>query len=288
MKRTLLNYGSSTQSRTAFTLIELLVVVSIMAVLTGLLVGGAMKFRDAQTNASTDTRVNKLQIALNDQYMDITQQGVKAKIPAELVTACGENEERARSVYTAALLKIHFPQTFAEAQQSFIIGGVLFEAKSTFKSVWSVTGTPDQESAALLYLILTTRSTGGSVEAGTAGEESQITIGGRPFKIFVDPRGQPISFYRWATNSELNVAPYSNANNPSIDPLDPKNLVGGWGGVNTLNGSPYALQFNRQNRVPCVVAYGKNKVNDNLSPASDDVFGYRLNRLGNKGGKAGP
>jgi len=290
MKLALLAYGSSV-ARRGFTLTELLVVISIMGVITGLGVGATMRFREAQTNASTDNQLNKLQIALNGQYEDVVAQGHKTraegKIPAGVVSYCGGNEDRAEAVHTTALLRTHFPQTFAEATTSFSIGGHTYERKATFRSVQGVTGaTPEQESAALLYLILAERSTSGSVDVGSNSEEMTLPLAGGSLKAFRDPRGTPVSYYRWARNAELDAAPYANAKTGSIDPLDPKNLVNGWTPValrDGLNASPLNLQFTGNNRMPSVFSLGKDKVNNNFAAGSDDVIGYRLNRLGNKG-----
>ena len=287
-----------TQARGGFTLIELLVTISIIAVVAGLIVGGTMAFRETMTNRATEDRFNRLQGALNKEYADVVQKGQNEKPPPEVLAYCAGDRDRAQAVHTAALLRTFLPETFAEATSAFNINGFVYQPKSTFKSVTGATGlTPDEESAVLLYLILTEQSVGGtSGDAVTVGETTLLKKGGTEFTVLVDSRGTPVAYRRWEDRSaELHAVPGDYAvkepKTGSIDPLDPRLLVftpaTGWAGPAALNKNTAAtdpnLKFNNKNRLPTLISYGKNKTFDNYAPGSDDIIGYRLNRYGKRG-----
>lgn len=293
-----------TQARGGFTLIELLVTISIIAVVSGLIVGGTMAFRETMTNRATEDRFNRLQGALNKEYGDVVQKGNSADPPKAVVEYCGGDKERARAVHTAALLRVALPETFEEATTGFNIGGYPYEAKPAYQAVKMATvptsfgGVPittaDMESAVLLHLILTERSQSGTTgDSVGPGETTVVTASSPPNKTFtvvVDSRGMPVAYRRWARNDELDGASFAipEPKTGSIDPLDPRLLVFNWSDTarrNYLNQNMAAtdpnLKFTNHNRLPTLISFGKNKTNDTY--AGDDVIGYRLNRYGKRG-----
>ncbi len=277
--------------RAGFTLIEMLVVISIIVVIIGVGIGATMRFRDAATNAAGDNQLKQMQIALNDQYQAVVNDCHKNKTPEAVLVYSGGNKDRAQAIHTAAMLRAHFPETFAEATTSFSIGTQAYNnpPRGAFKQVAGSSGLSlDEQAAVLLYLVLSEQAVGlGNSEVRSA-ESNVKDSAGKEFKVFVDPRGTPVRYYRWAQSAQLDATPYGHASPAgSLDPLDPRKLVAGTPYASTpttgLNAAPLNLRFTNNNRVPSVVSFGKNKVNDNFAPEADDSVGYRLNRQGNQG-----
>lgn len=304
-------------ARGGFTLVELLVAMIIIALLMALLVAGAMKFKDAQVEATTDAQLTRLQLKLDTEYQEVLQKCNRDKVPPALIAHCGGNEDRARAIHTAAVLKLHFPETFEDAKNGVIIPGIYpappapapgplvpspYPPKSTFKSVWNVSMSSNpqeraiQEKAVLLYLILTERATGGGTGDDTSSASEQRTLtseNGATFKAFIDLYGREIVFHRWAISSDLDNSPFLPSSTPvaNRDPLDPKRAVALWTDadatvrtrITTLRDG---LQFTNdpataRNRMPTVVSFGRNKQFNNFD--LDDRVGYRLKRVGAKG-----
>ncbi|HEY1187059.1 MAG TPA: prepilin-type N-terminal cleavage/methylation domain-containing protein [Gemmata sp.] len=291
-------FSAAPAGRRAFTLIELLVVISIIALMTGLIVAGTMRFKDSQVVATTDAQVTRFQQALDTDYKQVVQKCQKEGPPAAVQAFCGGNDDRARAVHTAATLRINFPETFAEATTAFDIGGFAYRPQSLFKSVAASSGaSAEEQRAVLLFLILTERATAGGTgnDMGSPGERRTTKVGGADLTYFIDLYGTPIVYSRWAQNTELNAPPFTPASPISKDPLDPKNLVATWSEsgppVNTAkrdylrssktDGTLPNLVFNGENRVPTVVSAGKNKAFNSFG--GDDRVGYRLARFGAKG-----
>ena len=296
----------NTKARGGFTLIELLVVIFIIGVLVALFTGAAMMFRERQVERSTENRLQRWQIGLNTEYDRIVQKAQKDRVPDQVLAYCGGDPKRAKAVHTAALLRAYMPENFAELVE-FEVGGYKYELKQAFKPFAGVTGpTLDQQSAILLYLILSEQSISGSTgDSGATGEETSIKIGtaanSRDVRMFQDPRGEPVLFSRWAQSNELDIAPYVNAKTGFPDPLDPEGLVAtapatGWTAAlrDDLNKSPRFLKFAgvplaggqplpSRNRVPTVLSKGKDKTFNNFAAGADDILGYRLDRFGKKG-----
>ena len=298
-----------------FTLIELLVVITVIAILLSLTGVAYQKAVEGQRNRSTDDLGNRLQPALEAEYDAVVQQAAKdirnntVQQPqySQVLTYCDNDPDRARAVWTAAKLRQHFPETFAEAKSPVLIypGGPTLPALSTFLgpdlSSLSSGGTiPD--SAALLYIILAKKSAGGSggfqADDVTNGMQMDVAYTGGSARVFRDGWGNPVAFKRWVmleNNNEVQSQPYVDAKldtliNPSAnrDTLDTANKVFTWKQANRT-ADPRAAQmaaapylFNGQNRIITVWSPGKDTVFDpNL--ANDDLAGYRLRRLGNKG-----
>ncbi len=314
MKTNAFSPGSAGR-RAGFSLVELLVVVSIMAILVGLGVAATMKFREGATEQTIKKQVQRLQLTLNREYEAVVGKCQKEPVPDAVLAYCGNDRDRARAVHTAATLRIMFPETFDEATTGFTIppndpSGFAYRPKATFQQVKNITSaSADQQAAVLLHLILKERSVGSGEgeDGGSTGEirtvnfQASVAPMSRDLSVFIDSRGDLIRYFRWASNDmELDQAPYAHASPAgSIDPLDPKKVVG-TSYAAALNVAPFNLQFGNHNRVPSVISYGKDKTFDYYYPkdavipsppaptpppitksAGDDIVGYRLNRQGN-------
>ena len=290
-----------------FTLIELLVVISIIAVLLALTGVGLQKAVESQKNRSSDDLMNRLQPSLDLEYKAVVDQCAKdrqnGQIPQFVRDYCDGDMDRAQAVWTAANLRRHFPQTFAEVVPTFpilVCTGYALAPLATFKDVSTFSGgTTDQQSAALLYLILAKKAAGGSggfaADDVTNGMQTDVQFTGGTAKAFRDAWANPVSFYLWDQGAEVQSAPFVDAKfdikinaAANRDPLDPKDRVYNWrnadGTPNTakqaqMRVAPYL--FTGQNRMATVWTFGKNGGSDGLT--GDDLVGYRLRRLGNKG-----
>lgn len=169
-------------------------------------------------------------------------------------------------------------------------------SRSTFKSVPKMDmGTVDEMSAVLLYLILTERGTRGSnfsADDAMQGAQVAIKVDGSEHQVFKDAFGSPISFVRYFQHPELNQPPYVRANLQITDALDPVGRLGLWANNPKMKAAEQTAGtlFNRQNRLATVYSLGANQTADRdglgaLNPLgeSDDHFGYRIVRQGNKG-----
>lgn len=275
--------------RSGFTLIEMLVVISIVVVILGVGVGATMKFREAATNRAADDQMKQLQIALNGQYETVVSQCNKDKPPDAILAYCGGDPDRTRAVHAAAMLRTYFPDTFAEATTPFTIGTQTYNSptRAAFKQVAGSTGlNAEQQSAALVYLILSEQAVGQGSGEVRSKEGMVKDSAGKEFKVFLDPWNNPIRFTRWTQTADLDAAPYAHASpSGSIDPLDPKSRVvtvtSTWTAAShrdPLNAAPRNLLFVNKNRVPSVFSSGKDKTD-----VTDDRFGYKLNRQGASG-----
>jgi prepilin-type N-terminal cleavage/methylation domain-containing protein len=148
----------ATTRRTGMTLIELLVVMTIIAVLASLSIGAIFSLRESQMKSFTETTVQKLASALDQQWkaaLDQIREEISPPPPPPQVgtqpsqayltwtwalqTANGE-PRRARAIYTKARLKQEFPVTFyqakypyANSQGQIVISPAALPAKPAYK-----------------------------------------------------------------------------------------------------------------------------------------------------------
>jgi len=313
-------------ARPGVTLIEILVVIAIIGILLALTSAALQKTAEGQNVKSSKDQVFKLQQALDLEYERVVQKcatdATNGAIPQEVLNYCEGNPARAKAVWTAYQLRLHFPNTFKEAAVAPQLADgttVYYQAqpKATFNDVAPVvagSGTfvsppyeAQDESAALLFLILARQSVSGGGAMATSAEDltqamrTKVTFtagnNSKELEVFADAWKNSIGFQRWANDPELQNPPYVDAklaaqrnqnpnSPPNLDPLDPQSLVFGWADA----GKKKSLQqqglffLNGLNRTPLVYSVGKNKVLDAALP-NDDILGFRLRQQGNKGTK---
>lgn len=297
--------GTKTKRRAGFSLIELLVVLAIIGVIAALAGVALFGTSESQRRNSTDQALDKLQKALDAEYQNVlsraTNDGSNNAIPPAVVTYA-DGVQRAKSLWAAANLRRNFPDTFAEAGAAVTVvpnPNVTLAALTPFTGLASA-GNPHEESAALLYIILTQKSNSGGGSTAGSGDElgptHDVTLNGRPFKTFIDPWGNSIGFVRWETGAEAVNRRVAGVGG-NFDPLDTSNLVSGWtdttkrtwvagsGLFNAgrlVNGTPNGNWPNGApplNRLASVYSPGKDKA----VGTADDQLGIRLKQLGAKG-----
>jgi len=329
--------GPRPAGRAGFTLIELLVVVAILALLAALVAAGIARVKEAQQARVSDQTLTKLQLALDKQWKAVCDQcrddrRNKADVfQTKILPFCGNDPDRAEALWMFINLRRDLPQTFSEsrgdpcpnlAQRNgtapFSAPGdsrrgtwlwypqnvntpadFIVPARNTFNSVPTTdTGTADEMSAALLFLILTERGARGTTFAADdamQGAQMSFNVGGPSgpvFSAFKDGFGSPVPFVRFFQHPELDQPPYVRAGLTITDPLDPIGRLKNWADTNKKAAAQVAVAdtFNGRNRMATVYSFGANKVPDRdalgaLNPLgmSDDAFGYRVLRQGNRG-----
>jgi prepilin-type N-terminal cleavage/methylation domain-containing protein len=298
--------------RAGFTLIELLVVIAIMALLAALVASGVGQIRTAQMSRTTDQTVVKLQQGIDQMWKAVVTQAredrTRKRMPPALVGFCDGDEDRAEVLWVYMNLRREFPQSFAEAQANVpstgSFGGVVLPPRQTFANATGGSLDAYQQSAALLYLILQESSSRGvtfSMDDVTQGAQKQV--GG--FPVVTDAWGTPISFVRFAQTLELNQPPYvpSAASTNLYDQNDQKRKLWDWtngtrkpqvqlGLGDPGTGQPLTFTYSSTNlagqpiwnRRPTVIAAGENKAFEgDPTGDTDDHYGYRLMRQGNRG-----
>lgn len=312
--------------RAGFTLIELLTVIAILAVLAALVAAGISRVRSAQQAKVTDQTLLKLQKGLEGQWKAICdncrddrrafRQGQGSANFKNLVAFCDNDEDRAEALWMYLNLRRNMPQTFAEARATIGIANVCAIAPSaTFTEIQknataaAQPGRPEDEPAALLYLILTQGGRGNNFALDDAMQGAQITLtfttganagaanGGGTLQLpaFKDSYGTPITFRRFFENPEMNSPPFVRPGLTIADPLDPVARLKLWSNTTnrrtavqgvfanpTVASSNVASDFDGLNKLATVISAGPNGQFD-LSGNTDDAFGYRVARQGNKG-----
>ena len=96
-------------------LIEILTVVGILVLLSAMLLVAVGKVFKTEQGKANDQTVNKIQVALDQQWKAVIDQcmqdRIQKKIPTALISYCDNDESRAEVVWTYANLKREFPQT---------------------------------------------------------------------------------------------------------------------------------------------------------------------------------
>jgi type II secretory pathway pseudopilin PulG len=208
--------------RTAFTIVELLVVISIIVILSALSLSAVFGLRESQIKNVTETTVNKLASAL-DQQWKATMDQIYEETPATWAVNLSTNGttrspdlRRARALYIKGRLRQEFPVNFTEATATIIFasGAGSIPPKPTYQQALAgVTSDPPWSSSAMLYMILSQGRRGMAAASpdnlvDASAIQSQ-TVNGKTFQYFVDAWGNPVRFFAFPTgNDEINVDPY--------------------------------------------------------------------------------
>jgi prepilin-type N-terminal cleavage/methylation domain-containing protein len=249
--------------RAGFTLIELLVVIGIMALLAAIAVGTYFRIQAGQlaknteaTLAKVNTQFGRLQRAVVDQAEKEFRERNLAPQPSggvnsidDLISLCGGDKDRAKSVWVYFRMKNEFPQTFVEANSNTVLydsGNTArfslpprrtFKANTYISAAVAPSSPPsplttkqvlESQAAALLYLIVTEKGNRGEefgdLATGATAADTSVYNGASSatFRAFKDAWGSPIMYVRFATNTEINGSPYVRSGATSNDPLDPK------------------------------------------------------------------
>lgn len=279
------------QQRNGFTLVELMVVLAIIVVLVSLLMAGFSAVRITQQERATDDIVRKLQVAIEAQRTELVSQAAKERREKSAVFQtvlgyCGD-EDRAEALLVYLKLRHAFPQTYTEAASPVSL--INWPAHKAYAALPNVsTWSPHDQSAAILFQGISNLATGGATFATddvTSSYQMDHTVNGVTARVFRDAKGMPIGFKRFFEAGELNAAPYTNAKSVLKDPFDPLGKLSGWGDATKMTAAQNAVgaMFNNNNKSISVFSFGQNKVDDTASATSDDVYGYRLFKLGNQG-----
>ena len=282
-----------------FTLVELIVVMAILATLAALAVGAYSRVRAGQAESTTETTLAKINSILDVRYAAVVDRARKLPIPAELLTYCGNDNDRARVVLIYAQLTVNFPTTKAEASADIQVDPdgtgpqppiTIAQHLRAFDTV-TAAGTPEEQSAACLYAALTSSS-----DAGAAGLDQQ-TVTTPAGLAFVDGWGMPIAFTRLTYKAELNSPPWSKGTSPSKDPVDPlRRLVPGWttnwadfwpkvaGQHINYGGFPATYPGPGANWVMSAISAGRKREFNDLITDPDNLLSFRLRREGQKAG----
>jgi prepilin-type N-terminal cleavage/methylation domain-containing protein len=298
------------RARGGFTLIELLVVIAIITVLSALSVAAYSAVRKTQKVRTTDDILFKLQQGIDNQVKILNDQ-VRADRKnrtaaySAVLTYCGGDEDRAEALLMYLKLRHAFPQTYAEATANvtLALGGTTYLNWPPHKAYASLpnlsTGwTADQQSAALLFAALSSMAAGGSAFEMEATNSAQLDFmpptGVTTARVFKDGWNQPVGFKRFYESLELDQPPYTNVKTGKLDPWDPLAKLAtpttGWTALPTLPGQKTTAEavvfvsgsgaaFNNRNK--SITAYSLGS--DEAPGGNDDLFGYRLRKLGNRG-----
>jgi prepilin-type N-terminal cleavage/methylation domain-containing protein len=276
--------------RAGMTLIELLIVMTIISIMASLSIGAVFKLRESQMKSFTETNLQKLASALDqqwkaaiDQFRDdlknVNANPTQAALWNWCQTTANADQRRATVIYIKARLKAEFPVTIDTAKNPVKgLPGNINIAKPSYlqalSSVSSSAGNEEWESAALLYLALSQGRRG--MAAFNPDDIDPSAIQTRPtppqpplpnnqqFKIFVDAWGQPLRYYIFPySNDELNGPPYftppqGNLNDKrGKDPQDPEATLDGFQSPAFQAIHPLLLKAGVRHLIPVVASAGR-------------------------------
>lgn len=309
--------------RAAFTLIELLAVIAIIAVLLAMSAAAFYRTRVQQQESATNVTLSKLQSELDVQWKTVLDRGAEdartRSIPQAILSWSGNDDRRAKVVWTKILLRVEFPQTFYDAV-NFPVAlksmGFNVPMKSDyFQAVQGMAPAPvanpgypqaHYESAALLYLALKQGRRG--MQAFNPNEQvgphaiGSVDLYGKSFNVFIDTWGEPIAFIRWPTGAtmmdDINQPPFQVLNTiagvpTAVDPQDPEKTlhVATWANQSSFSNSIHPLNANGPlNLSPFVFSAGRDKqygvdatyAGVGSTDELDNLYGYRQRGVGRK------
>jgi len=282
--------------RAAFTLIELLGVIAIIAILLAMSAAAFFRVRVQQQESATNVTLQKLQSELDIQHKTVLDRGAEdartRRIPQAIVSWSGNDDRRAKVVWTKILLRVEFPQTFYDAVNFPVtlssMGFNVPMKSSYFRAVQGMSPAPvanpgypqaHYESAALLFIALTQERRG--MGAFSPNEQvgphaiGNVDLYGKSFKVFIDTWGEPIAFIRWPTGAamtdDINQSPFQVLNTFTIngvptqlpvDPQDPERTLNdtAWSNQAGFSNNIHLLNPNGpQNLSPFVFSAGRDK-----------------------------
>jgi prepilin-type N-terminal cleavage/methylation domain-containing protein len=234
-------------ARRGFTIIELLVVIAIITVLVGLTAAAVFRVQASQAIKRTETVLMKIHSALDSQWKASIDNALTNAPPEKVSLEMALNDSRrAKALWVKICLKREFPERFQEVRdtwtsypvyvgttgkQEYIIavgnnGGTTPNYYVNNPNYPAFTNpTADLESAALLYMVLSTARRGQDFVSDETLVASTRTIqigsvgGGPPssYKVFVDSWGTPIKYIRWP-DPNLHTAVGLEMNDPQYSP----------------------------------------------------------------------
>jgi prepilin-type N-terminal cleavage/methylation domain-containing protein len=227
-----------TPARDGFTLVELIVVVGIILALVSLSVAGIMKALNYQQRRNTETLVQKLDQALQKQWIRVIDTA-KSETPSatDMALANGDSR-RAQVIHILAALKRDFPTSFAEvaAPPGWLSPNQAYVRALPPPATWG-NYSPEQQSSACLYLILKQARRGGDFDPDTSLSSQELVTDANGVKMIYDAWGKdpanpnrgPVVFVRWpsapllASSTVGTLQPFSATNPP--DKEDPEGLL---------------------------------------------------------------
>lgn len=258
MKRPSQSSSARTQRRGGFTLLELLVVIAIIALLAALGAAASIRVMSEQVQKATEQSVQKLQTALNHQWVAAVDTARKEAIPAgvekTLMGWANNDPHLMRVIYVKLRLVQEFPQSFREAKsgtgplppkQSYLkylgpgnktsppyrdptingIDGQSEEQHGSSSILW-------HECSACLYMALKESRHGMDANLDNILSGREVTDQFVGYKEILDFWGNPVVFCRFPTgNRTLNPnGPERAAKVGWQDSLDGEGLLSGAGG----------------------------------------------------------
>jgi prepilin-type N-terminal cleavage/methylation domain-containing protein len=185
--------------REAFTLVELLVVIAIIAAIATLSIGAVFSLRESQMKNFTETTVQKLSSALDQQWKAVLDQAYDDTPDANSMAFANNDLRRGRVIHIKARLRQEFPVNFTQATTT----AILPPKPSYVQALTGVTVDPPWSSSAMLYMILSQGRRGmAAFDAATLVEPTAIqsaTVNGKTFQFFVDANGNPLRFFAFPT-----------------------------------------------------------------------------------------
>jgi hypothetical protein len=293
--------------------------------------------KEGEQGRVTNNTLTKLQLAINNQWKvtcdkcrdDRRTYATPNKQPdfVKMVTICDGDVDRAEALWMFMNLRRAMPETFVEAKNPVTLSNaagtvtVTLPVNTAFKEIQDkpkATGQPEEESAALLYIILGQGARGNSFALDDAmqGAQTQLTFPGDTpalsLPAFKDGFGTYVAFQRFYQSQELwdssdlgrardkAMLQKSQRTQPIDDPLDTVGRLTLWGNKAVKSAaenavlSPYAADrtFNGRNRIATPISAGADARDqaDNMKHMAfrsgndtDNAYGYRVGRQGTKG-----
>ncbi|MFO0823511.1 MAG: prepilin-type N-terminal cleavage/methylation domain-containing protein [Gemmataceae bacterium] len=285
--------------RRGFSLVEILVVLSIIAILASLSMAAYMRIRTLQNVRTSEDVVSKVQLGLDNQVKIIADNVRLDKASPEyvgLLPFCDNDPDRTTSLLLYCRLRQAFPSPSdialpAPTPVIFTVNAIPFRRPVAFDRIAGASDPdPNKISAAILFVALSARTQGGNtlaVDEGLAGAQLDLPVqSGGTVRVFKDGFGNPVPFVRFLESTELDTDPrFTNLKSGNKDPFDVWGKLNGW--TNAANkGSAQTsvgVAFNGRNKAITAFSYGQNKTPDPILGTLDDIMGYRLRAVGQKG-----